>query len=204
MKQSVTFLFAMTVSACIFHAGRMVVGIDEPGIRPLAKSLGEATIDECKVRGRIESRTNGVYAVFDFENPQKDEKTVEFHYLAARIPPMSLMMRMGPQPETVKKGVVNRSVKAGNIVEEVLLKGPDPVFSDRSNTNAQVSGSATGVAARLKMELSPETWTLVVSRKEIKGAHGWGAVGPAASDAIISLDKGEAVLAGTVREPTTK
>ena len=49
-----------------------------------------------------------------------------------------------------------------------------------------------------------EVWSLVVSREEIKGVHGWGAVGPAASDAAISLDKGEAVLAATVREKTAK
>lgn len=202
MKQSVTFLFAMTVSACIFHAGKMAIGTDTYAVRPLAKSLGVATLDECKVRGRIESRTNGVFAVFDFENPGEDEKSIEFHYLATRVPPMSPLSRMGPRPETVKKGIFGNSIKQGSSAEEVLLKGPDPVIP--AQTNMPAGGSVTGLTAKLKMELSREIWTLVIARQEIKGVHGWGAVGPAASDATISLEKGEAVLASTISEATTK
>jgi len=58
--------------------------------------------------------------------------------------------------------------------------------------------------SKVKMEMTQEIWSLVVSREEIKGIHGWGAVAPAASDAMISLDKGEAVLASTIPEKTAK
>ena len=202
MKQSVTFVFALTVSACLFHAGRLVVGVDEPYIRPLAKSLGVATINECKVRGRIEGRTNGTYAVFEFENPTKEEKAIKFNYLATRTPPMSMMSRMGPRPETVKKGTIGCSVKEGCMTEEMLLKEPAPAIPSQAKADAPAGVAVTGVAAKAEMELTREIWSLVISREEIKGIHGWGAVGPAASDATINLDKGEAVLASTIQEKT--
>jgi len=192
MKQPGTFAYAMTVSAGLFFAGRLVIGSGAPEVRPLAKSLGTATIQACSMKGRIESRTNGVYAVFVFENPTRDVQEIAFNYLAARTPPMSLMSRMGPRPETVKKGMLAFCLPAGNTTEEMLLKGPDP---------------AAGHVATNKVPAlaeTPEIWSLVVSREEIKGMHGWGAVGPAASDAIISLDKGEAVLAVTVQEKPAK
>ena len=71
MKNSGTFIFAMTVTAGLFFAGRIVIGSGEAEVRPLAKSLGSATINDCRITGRIEGRTNGVFAVFDFENPTK-------------------------------------------------------------------------------------------------------------------------------------
>jgi len=204
MKQLRTFVFSMATSACLFFAGLLVIGSGDPDTRPLARSLGAATINECKVMCRIEGRTNGVYAVFDFENPTKEDKEIQFNYLATRIPPMSMMSRMGPRPETVKKGIMECRVKEGHMTEEVLLKEPAPVVSSNMKTNGLTVAANAVVSARLEMETTPETWSLVVSRGEIKGIHGWGAVAPAASDAMISLDKGEAVLASTVPEKAAK
>jgi hypothetical protein len=132
MKQPHTFMSAMIASTCLFLAGGLVVGSGvlegNPEVRPLARSLGVATVNDCRVRGRIEGRTNGVFAVFDFENPAKEAKEVRFCYLTTCTPPMSLMSRMGPMPQIVKTGVVTRLVKEGSTSEEVLLKetAPDP------------------------------------------------------------------------------
>lgn len=199
MKQSRTFVFAMTASACLFFAGRLVIGSGAHDVRPLAKSLGVATVNECRVMGRIESRTNGgVYAVFDFENPAREEKDMKFNYLATHTPPASMMSRMGPRPEEVKRGIIECRVKQGSTPVEVLLKEPGPAVPGGADDGPVVPG--TGVTANAAMTMTPEIWSLVISREEIKGMHGWGAVAPAASDAIISLDKGEAVLAGTILE----
>lgn len=200
MNQSKTFLFALTVSACFTFANRLVIGSGGPDVRPLAKSLGAATINECKVMGRIESRPQGVYAVFDFENPADTEKGIAFNYMASRTAPMSRFSRMGPRPETVKKGSLECRAKAGHTTEEVLLKEAAPASSEPAKPEAGAGILATGVVARMEKEMTPEIWTLVVSREEIKGIHGWGAVGPAPTEAAISLDKGEAVLAVTVPE----
>lgn len=204
MKESATFVFAVTASACLCFAGRWVIGSGESEVRPLARSRGTAMINECCVTGRIESRSNGVYAVFDFVNPTPVEKEIKFNYLAMRTPPMSMMSRMVPRPETVKKGAVACRVKAGDTTEEVLLKEPVLVIPDSAKGEDRPGTSPTGVAARLELALTPEIWSLVISREEIKGIHGWGAVGPATSDAIFSLEKGEAVLAHTVLEKTIR
>ena len=201
MRHSGTFVFAMTVSACLFFAGRLVIGSGGSDVRPLAKSLGVATINECRIMGRIEVRTYGVYAVFDFENPTQAEKDIKFNYLATRTPPMSMESRMGPRPESVKKGTLECRLKEGRTTEEVLLKESAPSTAPADERTAT---SITGLAAKVRMDLPPEIWSLVISREEIKGIHGWGAVGPAASDAMISLDKGEAVLASTILEKTAK
>ena len=204
MKQPNTFVSAMTISACVFFAGRFVTGSGAtdgvPTVRPLAKSLGAATVSECRVRCRIEGRTNGVYAVFEFENPTKDAKELGLHYLATRMPPMSMLSRMMPRPETVKKGTVARLVNAGNSTEEILLKEPAPTVPVDSGTVEGPARSNATVSAKSEKGLPPEVWSLIVSREEIKGIHGWGAVGPAATDGTISLDKGEAVLASTIPE----
>ena len=200
MKQSSTFISAMTASACLFFAGRLVVGSGAPDVRPLAKSRGAATVNECMVRGGIEGRTNGVYAVFEFENPTKAVKDITLHYLATRVPPMSMMSRMGPRPETVKKGTLVLSLNEGHATEEVLLKEAAPAAPSDAKTGARPASTGTAGPAKPEMAPTAETWTLVVSREEIKGIHGWGAVGPVPSDGAISLDKGEAVLASTVPE----
>jgi hypothetical protein len=192
MNHPKTFVLAMTVTACFTFANRLLIGSDESDVRPLAKSRGVATINECQVRGRIESRPQGVYAVFEFENTTEAEKEIKLNYLATRTAPMSMLSRMGPRPETVKKGTLECHVKTGSTTEEVLLKEQAP---------AKAEMPATGGVAKVEMKMTPEIWSLVVSREEIKRIHGWGAVGPAASDATISLDKGEAVLAVTVPEP---
>lgn len=205
MKQSRLFVSAMTVSACLFFAGRMVVGSGGSDARPLAKSLGTATINECKVLGKIESRSNGVYAVFDFENPATDAKTIKFNYLATHTPPMSMVSRMGPRPETVRKGIVDCHLKPGSATEEVLLKEATAMAATgNSKPGSELLAAGTAAAAKPDMLMTPEIWSLVVSREEIKGIRGWGAVGPAASDAQISLDKGEAVLASTVLDKPAK
>lgn len=204
MKHLNTFLFAMTASTCFFFAGRMVIGSGGADVRPLAKSLGSATINDCRLTGRIESRTNGIFAVFDFDNPTMDEKNIKLNYVAALTPPMSPHGRMMPMPQTVKKGALECIVKAGKTAEEILLKETPPAPPVSSKVDAKLVGTATGVSAKLEMSMTPEIWSLVVSREEIKGIHGWGAVGPAASDAIISLDKGEALLASTMQEKPAK
>jgi len=61
MKQSDTFMFAMMVSACLSFAGRLVIGSGDTDTIPLAESLGVATINECRVMGRIERRTRRLY-----------------------------------------------------------------------------------------------------------------------------------------------
>jgi hypothetical protein len=201
MKQSGTFVFAMTVSACLTFAGRWVIGSGGVDVRPLAKSLGAATINECRVTGRIESRPQGVYAVFEFENPTKAEKEIKFNYLASHTPPASMLSRMGPFPKIVKDGTVEHRLAAGLSNEEVLLKETAPAAPGRTNTSEQAGGVlVTGVVAKLGMGMTPEIWSLVVSREKIQGIHGWGAVAPAASDTPISLDKGEVVLAITPQE----
>lgn len=203
MNQTQTFLFAMTVTACVTLANRLVIGSAESEIRPLAKSRGVATLDDCQVTGRIESRPAGVFAVFDVDNPTTIEKDITFHYLATRTPPASPFSRMGPRPETVKKGVLELRLKNGRTTEEILIKEPAPAALEPATAGGLSAASATGNVARLARDLSPEIWTLVVSRQDIKGARGWGAVGPSASDALISLDKGEAVLAVTLQDMPT-
>ncbi|MEI6807906.1 MAG: hypothetical protein WCN95_04230 [bacterium] len=204
MKHLNTFLFTMTASTCFFFAGRMVIGSAGADVRPLAKSLGSATINQCRLTGRIESRTNGVYAVFDFDNQTAEEKNIKLNYVAARTPPISPHSRMMSMPQTVKKGALECIVKAGKTTEEILLKETPSAPPVSSKEDAKPDGTATGVTARLEMLTTPEMWSLVVSREEIKGLHGWGAVGPAASDAAISLDKGEALLASTMTEKPEK
>lgn len=204
MKHLNTFLFAMTASTCFFFAGRMVIGSGGADVRPLAKSLGSATINDCRLTGRIESRTNGIYAVFDFDNQTAEEKGIKLNYVAARTPSMSPFARMIPMPQTVKKGALECLVKSGKTTEEVLLKETPSAPPVASKVDAKLAGTATNLTARLEMLTTPEMWSLVVSREEIKGIHGWGAVGPAASDAIISLDKGEALLASTMQEKPAK
>ena len=201
MKHSRTFIFALTVSACLCFAGRLVIGSGESEVRPLARSLGAATINDCRVTGRIEGRTNGVFAVFDLENPTKEEKEISFNYQASVTRPASMMSRMGPRPEALKKGTLECSVKEGLRTEEVLVQELAPKV-DKADKSLPVT--VAGVPATLGMPMTGEIWSLVVSREEIKGMHGWGAVAPAASDATISLDKGEAVLASTVMEKTAK
>ncbi|MFZ4394320.1 MAG: hypothetical protein ACOYOU_01685 [Kiritimatiellia bacterium] len=204
MKQPHTFMSAMIASTCLFLAGGLVVGSGvlegNPDVRPLARSLGVATVNDCRVRGRIEGRTNGVFAVFDFENPVKEAKEVRFCYLTTCTPPMSLMSRMGPMPQIVKTGVVTRLVHEGSTSEEVLLKEAVPAPAGDLLAAEKLVVSSTNAAVKIRMEMQPETWSLVVSRETIKGVHGWGAVGPAAADGIIRLDKGEAVLASTIAE----
>ncbi len=203
MKQSNIFIFSMMASACLFFAGRLVVGSGGTDVRPLAKSLGVATINDCKVMGRIEGRTNGVYVVFDVANPSTDEKEIKFNYLASLTPPTSMMSRMGPRPETVKKGTLTYRAKAGNTTEEVLLKESVPVAEVDAKTNTMAAVTAKRPVDMFR-ELTPEIWSLVVSREEIKGIHGWGAVQPAASHVAINLDKGEVVLASTIQEKAAK
>ena len=206
MKHSGTFVFAMTVSACLFFAGRLVIGSGEAEVRPLAQSLGVATLSDCKLTGRIEGRTNGVFAVFDLENPTKDEKEIKLNYLASYIPPMSPWSRMGPMPQTVKTGSLECRVKEGRMTQEVLLQEAVPATPAAQKDGEALALTMTNVAvnALFSEGMSPAMWSLVVSREEIKGTHGWGAVEPAASDAAISLDKGEAVLANTVVEKPSK
>lgn len=203
MKQSGTFMFSMMVTACLFFAGRLVVGSGEAEVRPLAKSLGVAMINDCKVMGRIEGRTNGVYVVFDFSNPAAGETEIAFHYLVSRTLPTSPMSRMGPRPQTLKTGAVLCHAKPGISSEEILVQEAVPVAVGNTNL-VLVSTALTGLTSRLNGELTPETWSLVVSRETIKGVHGWGAVLPAPSDVPLNLDKGEVVLASTVREKAAK
>lgn len=201
MKPVQTFLFSMTSTAALVIAGQFVIGSGETGTRPLAKSLGVATVNECKVTGRIESRTNGVFAVFDFENASPQEKEMKLNYLVTLTPAMSMMSRMMPQAKPVKKGTLEYNVKSGHTTEDVLLKEPDPVPApDPATTNALSRISASALKG---IGMQPEIWTLVVSRGEIKGLHGWGAVVPTPSDSVINLDKGEAVLASTILEKAT-
>ena len=196
-------MFSMMATACLFFAGRLVVGSGGAEVRPLAKSLGVATINDCKVTGRIEGRTNGVYVVFDFSNPAAEEKDIAFNYLVSRTLPTSPMSRMGPRPQTIKTGAVLSHARTGNSSEEILVQEAVPVAA--SNTNpVLVSASLTGLAFRLDQQLTPETWSLVVSRETIKGVHGWGAVMSAVSDVPMNLDKGEVVLASTVQEKSAK
>jgi hypothetical protein len=200
MNQSGTFVFAMTVTACLTFAGRMVIGSGGADVRPLAKSLGAATLNECRVTGRIESRPQGVYAVFYLENPTTTDKEIRFNYLATCTPAMSPFSRMIALPEAVKKGTVERRLNSGNTTEEILLKETAPVASDLTRTNGHPELMATGAVIKAVMETTPEIWSLVVAREEIKGIRGWGAVNPAAFDAPLSLDKGEVVIAITARE----
>ncbi len=206
MKQSATFVFAMTVSACLFFAGRLVIGSGEGAVRPLAQSLGVATVSECKLTGRVEGRTNGVFAVFDIENPTQEEKDIKLNYLASCIPAMSFESRMGPIPKTVKKGTLECSVKEGRMTQELLLQEavPAPPVVQKEGEAPVPAGTNVAANVLLSREMAPSMWSLVVSREEIKGTHGWGAVGPAAADATISLDKGEAVLASTLLEVPEK
>lgn len=199
MKHLNMFLFAMTVSACIFFAGRLVIGSGSSEGRPLAKSLGAAAINECNLTGRIEGRANGVYAIFDIDNPSKDDRPVNFHYAVTRMPAMSMLSRMMPRPEIVKKGVISCQAKTGHATEEVLLKEAAP----SAPGSAMVAGNpaaSTNVIAAMDKFMTPESWSLVVSRGEIREIRGWGAVAPAVSDSVISLDKGEAVIASTIKE----
>ncbi len=206
MKQSETFVFAMTVSACLFLAGRLVIGSGEAEVRPLAQPLGVATINECRMTGRVEGRTNGVFAVFDLENPTQEEKEITLNYLATCTPAMSFASRMSPMPKVVNKGVLQCRVKTGRLTQEVLLQATVPVPQVAAKAGETGVPLGTNVAANVLFSraMSPEMWSLVVSREAITGVHGWGAVEPAASDATISLDKGEAVLANTVLEKPKK
>jgi hypothetical protein len=196
-------MFSMMVSACLFFAGRLVVGSGGADVRPLAKPLGVAMINDCKVTGRIEGRTNGVYAVFDFSNPAAEDKEIAFNYLVSRTMPMSPMSRMGPRPQTIKAGAVSCQAKPGNSSEEVLVQMSLPVAASNP-APVMVSASLTGLVSRFDMQMTPETWSLVISREAIKGVHGWGAVLPATSDVLLNLDKGEVVLASTVQEKAAK
>lgn len=199
MNQTKTFAYAMILTACFTFANRLVIGSD-PDIRPLAGSRGVATISECQVMARIESRPQGIYAVFSFENPTTVEKPITFNYLASRTPPMSKFSRMIPRPEIIKKGTLALQVKAGSSTEDVLLKDTTPAGSGLQKTDEEYGTPGTDTVVNVKTEMTQEIWTLVVSREEIKGIHGWGAVGPVPSDAPISLDKGEAILAVTIQE----
>jgi hypothetical protein len=194
------------VSACLFLAGRLVIGSGEAEVRPLAQPMGVATINECRLTGRVEGRTNGVFAVFDLENPTREEKEITLHFLASCTPAMSFESRMGPMPEVVKMGILECRVKAGRLTQAVLLRDPAPASQVAAKAGGALVPPGTNVAANVLFSraLSPEMWSLVVSREAITGVHGWGAVEPAASDATISLDKGEAVLANTVLEKPKK
>lgn len=203
MKETRLFLTALLTTACLTFANRWLIGSDSPQGRPLAPSRGAASLEGCLLTGRIEGRAEGVFAVFEIDNPEAGAKEIAFHFTAARTPAMSPFSRMMPRPETVKADTVLLTAPNGRTSTEVFLEGPPPTgkepgTSPASRPEAGRMSMATGTATVLEAALTPPVWTLAVSREKLARVPGWGAVAPVPASGAVPLDKGAVVLAVTL------
>jgi hypothetical protein len=100
---------------------------------------------------------------------------------------------MAPIPRPVANGHCTISVKAaGKATERVELSSPW-IRGRRSDI------PATAVAGQDDLRaLTPEHWSLLISRTESPKAVGWGGVPPAVGSTTSRLDKGTMVLAASV------
>jgi len=196
------FALAAALTACLSYSSRTVIGADPKATlqRPLALS-GKALVDGCEVTGRLIRKDDGVYAVLDCSNTTDKDTTVQFNYAVHCTPASSPFMRMLPMPSMIhQKRFDCRIAGRERKQTEILVKKEDrPAAEKPKDVVAQVAVLPNPPG------LNPESWSLAISREEVKGAPGWGGSAPAAANNPRGtvLDKGVCVLARTLEDNVT-
>lgn len=192
MKNVTLFALAAALTACLSYSSRTVIGADpkEARQRPLALT-GKAIVDGCEVTGRLIRKDDGVYAVLDCSNPTDKYAAVQLSYAVHCTPASSPMMRMLPMPSMIHQQRFDCRLAAGEKrATEILVKKEARPETDqpaiRDEPPALLAGALRG---------GPASWSLAISREEIKGMPGWGGSAPVAigSEATV-LKKGLFVL----------
>jgi len=196
------FALAAAFTACLSYSSRTVIGADPKATlqRPLALS-GKALVDGCEVTGRLIRKDDGVYAVLDCSNTTDEDATVQFNYAVHCTPASSPVMRMLPVPSMIHQKRFDCRLAGGERKKtEILVKEEDRPAVDKPKAVA-----AQAAVLLRTPGLNSGSWSLAISREEIKGAPGWGGSAPAAANNPRGtvLDKGTCVLARTLEDNVT-
>ncbi len=206
MKNVTLFLFVAALTACVSYSSRIVIGADpkKAAERPLALS-GKAIVDGCEVTGQLVRKDDGVYAVLDAHNPTEKEATAQFNLAVHCTPASSPMMRMIPMPSMIHRQHIDCRLAAGESKKtEILVKKEKrpAVAANTANTTQLTANALQLPAAESTLQvpvkfsdlIGPPSWSLAISREEIKDAPGWGGSAPIIPRKPTVLDKGLMVL----------
>ena len=199
MKDVTVFMLSMVLAAGIVYPGRSVdAGTGAKMERPVAVSTGTVLMDDCRITGQLVRRDDGIHAEIEVVSDKDGTAEFDLHYAGYCLPATSPLSRVMIMPQEVKKGSVHVKLACGETHTESILIQERTQPEGETATVAGTQSNALQVAA---MPMTPETWTLSVSRKEIpKGSGGWGASVPAVATGSVVLSEGIAVLARTTQE----
>ncbi len=188
------FVCVATLTLCTTYIGALSDASAGGGhARELAPASGVVTVDGAMLSARLFQVEDKVFARFTAANHGVETTEVDVEYAVFRTAPASMMARMMPMPEHVAGGSCAITVAANGSVDHTILV----------QENAPLPAKPLPDLAGLALEdLSPElfvgepTWSLVVSRKDIPEAAGWGALPPSVGKPTALGDE-QVVLAAT-------
>jgi hypothetical protein len=191
------FTCVATLSLCITYVGALSDANAGGGnARELAPASGTVSVDGAELSARLFQIEDKVFARFTAANLRAEATTLDVEYAVFRTAPVSMMARMMPFPEHVAGGSCAITVAANGTVDHTILVQenaplPSPVHTlDLEPTLESISP---------ELFMGEATWSLVVSRKDIPEAFGWGAVPPSVGDPAELGDE-QVVLAASPLE----